>query len=79
MILISLQIPLTGNGGEIQWCFSQVKGTIEDEVTEGTSNVVWTGKRETNSSLPSSASWLMLPHKSSLKGRKNVYMCLTLK
>ncbi|XP_067657740.1 serine/threonine-protein phosphatase 2A 55 kDa regulatory subunit B alpha isoform-like isoform X1 [Haliotis asinina] len=23
-----------GNGGEIQWCFSQVKGTIEDEVTE---------------------------------------------
>ncbi|XP_064631596.1 serine/threonine-protein phosphatase 2A 55 kDa regulatory subunit B alpha isoform-like isoform X1 [Lineus longissimus] len=23
-----------GNGGDIQWCFSQVKGTIEDEVTE---------------------------------------------
>ncbi|XP_046379077.1 serine/threonine-protein phosphatase 2A 55 kDa regulatory subunit B beta isoform-like isoform X3 [Haliotis cracherodii] len=25
---------MAGNGGEIQWCFSQVKGTIEDEVTE---------------------------------------------
>ncbi|XP_064599976.1 serine/threonine-protein phosphatase 2A 55 kDa regulatory subunit B alpha isoform-like isoform X1 [Liolophura sinensis] len=23
-----------GNGGEIQWCFSQVKGTIEEDVTE---------------------------------------------
>ncbi|WAR22247.1 2ABA-like protein [Mya arenaria] len=23
-----------GNGGEIQWCFSQVKGTIEDDITE---------------------------------------------
>lgn len=22
-------------GGEIPWCFSQVKGTIEDEVAEG--------------------------------------------
>jgi len=25
---------LTGNG-EIQWCFSQVKGTLDDDVTEG--------------------------------------------
>ncbi|XP_064631598.1 serine/threonine-protein phosphatase 2A 55 kDa regulatory subunit B alpha isoform-like isoform X2 [Lineus longissimus] len=25
---------MAGNGGDIQWCFSQVKGTIEDEVTE---------------------------------------------
>ena len=24
-----------GNGGDIQWCFSQVKGTIEEDVTEG--------------------------------------------
>lgn len=23
-----------GNGGEIQWCFSQVKGTIEEDITE---------------------------------------------
>lgn len=23
-----------GNG-EIQWCFSQVKGTLDDDVTEG--------------------------------------------
>ncbi|XP_074643396.1 serine/threonine-protein phosphatase 2A 55 kDa regulatory subunit B beta isoform-like isoform X2 [Tubulanus polymorphus] len=23
-----------GNGGDIQWCFSQVKGTIEEEITE---------------------------------------------
>ncbi|KAL5021485.1 hypothetical protein ScPMuIL_000640 [Solemya velum] len=23
-----------GNGGEIQWCFSQVKGTVEEDVTE---------------------------------------------
>jgi len=25
---------ITGNG-DIQWCFSQVKGTLEDDVTEG--------------------------------------------
>ncbi|CAE1226893.1 PPP2R2 [Acanthosepion pharaonis] len=25
---------MAGNGGEIQWCFSQVKGTIEEEITE---------------------------------------------
>ena len=24
-----------GGGGEIPWCFSQVKGTIEDEVADG--------------------------------------------
>ena len=24
-----------GNGGDLQWCFSQVKGTIEEDVTEG--------------------------------------------
>ena len=24
-----------GNGGDIQWCFSQVKGTVEEDVTEG--------------------------------------------
>ena len=26
---------LSGNGGEIQWCFSQVKGSIEEEVADG--------------------------------------------
>lgn len=26
---------ISGNGGEIQWCFSQVKGTIEEDITEG--------------------------------------------
>ena len=33
-----LMMPLfsvAGNGGELQWCFSQVKGTVEDDVTEG--------------------------------------------
>ena len=25
----------TGGEGEIPWCFSQVKGTIEDEVADG--------------------------------------------
>lgn len=25
---------MAGNGGEIQWCFSQVKGTIEEDITE---------------------------------------------
>ena len=25
---------IVGNG-DIQWCFSQVKGTLEDDVTEG--------------------------------------------
>lgn len=25
---------VAGNGGETSWCFSQVKGTLEDEVTD---------------------------------------------
>lgn len=25
---------MAGNGGDLQWCFSQVKGTIEEDVTE---------------------------------------------
>lgn len=25
---------ISGNGGETSWCFSQVKGTLEDEVTD---------------------------------------------
>jgi serine/threonine-protein phosphatase 2A regulatory subunit B len=25
---------MAGNGGDIQWCFSQVKGTVEEDVTE---------------------------------------------
>lgn len=28
-------LSFAGNGGEIQWCFSQVKGTIEEDITEG--------------------------------------------
>lgn len=36
------------SGVEIQWCFSQVKGTIEDEVADGEeilfSSTVWAGK-----------------------------------
>jgi serine/threonine-protein phosphatase 2A regulatory subunit B len=27
-------LSFAGNG-EIQWCFSQVKGTLDDDVTEG--------------------------------------------
>jgi len=30
---------LVGGDGEIPWCFSQVKGTIEDEVADGMSIV----------------------------------------
>ena len=26
---------VAGNGSEIQWCFSQVKGTVEEDITEG--------------------------------------------
>ena len=26
---------ILGNGGEIQWCFSQVKGTLEEDISEG--------------------------------------------
>ena len=26
---------LSGNSSEIHWCFSQVKGTVEEDVTEG--------------------------------------------
>ena len=34
VVLISLMPSLVENG-ELQWCFSQVKGTIEEDVTEG--------------------------------------------
>jgi len=28
--------PAVGSsGGEVQWCFSQVKGALDDDVTEG--------------------------------------------
>lgn len=30
-----ISVYFAGNGGEIQWCFSQVKGTAEEDVTEG--------------------------------------------
>jgi len=30
-----MRVFFVGNGGEIQWCFSQVKGTVEEDVTEG--------------------------------------------
>ena len=33
--LTVLLLYTTGGGGEIPWCFSQVKGTIEDEVADG--------------------------------------------
>ena len=32
---IIMRLFFAGNGGEIQWCFSQVKGTVEEDVTEG--------------------------------------------
>lgn len=28
-----------GGGNDIQWCFSQVKGAVDDDVAEGKSNV----------------------------------------
>ena len=28
-------VPLAGPGGDMQWCFSQVKGAIDDDVAEG--------------------------------------------
>lgn len=28
----------TGPGGDMQWCFSQVKGAIDDDVAEGMSS-----------------------------------------
>nr|CAD7574652.1 unnamed protein product [Timema californicum] len=30
---------MAGNGGDTQWCFSQVKGTLDDDVTEGKSQI----------------------------------------
>lgn len=35
MLLFKTMCHVSGNGGEIQWCFSQVKGTMEDDITEG--------------------------------------------
>ena len=32
---LTMRVFFVGNGGEIQWCFSQVKGTVEEDVTEG--------------------------------------------
>lgn len=31
----ALVFTIPGGKGEIPWCFSQVKGTIEDEVADG--------------------------------------------
>uniref|UniRef100_A0A803YDV4 Uncharacterized protein n=1 Tax=Meleagris gallopavo TaxID=9103 RepID=A0A803YDV4_MELGA len=28
-----------GGGNDIQWCFSQVKGAVDDDVAEGKSNL----------------------------------------
>lgn len=28
-----------GGGNDIQWCFSQVKGAVDDDVAEGKSNI----------------------------------------
>jgi len=36
---------ITGNG-DIQWCFSQVKGTLEDDVTEGEFDLCLHSERE---------------------------------
>lgn len=36
----NFRICIPGNGGEIQWCFSQVKGTIEEDITEGKDNIM---------------------------------------
>lgn len=30
-----------GGGNDIQWCFSQVKGAVDDDVAEGKSNVFY--------------------------------------
>ena len=35
--LLITSIDVAGNGGEIQWCFSQVKGSVEEEVADGRS------------------------------------------
>lgn len=35
VVLLCAVSPGGGASGEIPWCFSQVKGTIEDEVAEG--------------------------------------------
>ena len=32
---IVLNFVFSGNGGDIQWCFSQVKGTLEEDISEG--------------------------------------------
>ena len=34
--IIFFYILIVGSSNELQWCFSQVKGTVEDEVNEGT-------------------------------------------
>jgi hypothetical protein len=31
----AIYFPLSAGNGELQWCFSQVKGTLDDDVTEG--------------------------------------------
>lgn len=33
---VDLFSPSAGPGGDMQWCFSQVKGAIDDDVAEGT-------------------------------------------
>lgn len=35
-----------GPGGDMQWCFSQVKGAIDDDVAEGMSSDTLTGMKQ---------------------------------
>ena len=41
LLLYSITLVHTGGGGEIPWCFSQVKGTIEDEVADGKDTIIY--------------------------------------
>lgn len=35
LIVIFFLFPGAGGGNDIQWCFSQVKGAVDDDVAEG--------------------------------------------
>lgn len=39
LIFVFVLLLGAGGGNDIQWCFSQVKGAVDDDVAEGKSNI----------------------------------------
>lgn len=71
--------PLSAGNGELQWCFSQVKGTLDDDVTEGESRDTpegWRRRRRTPPPPSRPPSWNPLISQTNSRGAWVVYIYL---